>query len=79
MPKKTLTKIITITTIIWFIGTAIYALISISTEISRTEFFPILVIVYFVTGKLPLFIIGLIIVVVIELTVWAMLPEGTER
>jgi hypothetical protein len=79
MPKKTLTKIITITSIIWFIGTATYALISISTEISRTEFFPILVVVDFVTGKLPLFVVGLVIAIVIELTVWAMLPERTER
>jgi hypothetical protein len=75
MSKKTLTRIILLTFIVWLIGTGIYALFSISTKMAQTEFFSILAMVYFITGKLPLFIVGLIFVIVIELMVWAMLPE----
>jgi len=79
MSKKTLTRIIIITFIVWLVGTTISALFSISTDMSRTEFFPILVIVYFVMGKLPLFIVGLVFAIVIEIMVWAILPERNVR
>jgi hypothetical protein len=75
MSKRILAIIITWTVALWSIGTAIYAVKWIAEEMAKAEFFAILTIYHFVVGILPLFIIGLILIIVVELTIWGFLPN----
>ncbi len=75
MSKRTLTIIISWTVALWSIGTAIYAVKWIVEEMAKTEFFAIFAIYHFAVRILPLFIISLILIIVVELTIWGFLPN----
>jgi len=75
MSKRTLTTIITWTVAVWSVVTAIYAVKWIAEEMAKSEFFAIFAIYHFAVGILPLFVIGLILIIVVELTVWGFLPN----
>ena len=75
MSKRTLTIIITWTVALWGVGTAIYAVKWIAEEMAKAEFFAILVIYYYAIEILPLFVVGLILIIVVELTIWGFLPK----
>ena len=75
MSKKTLTTIITWTVDVWSVVTAIYAVKWIAEEWVKAEFFAFFVIFHFVVGVLPLFILGLSLIIAVELTIWGFLPN----
>jgi hypothetical protein len=75
MFKRTLTTIFIWTFVVWSVVTAIYAVKWIAEEMAKQEFFAFFAVYYFVIEVFPLFVIGLILIIVFELTVWAFLPD----
>jgi len=75
MSKRTLTAIIAWTVALWSVGTAIYAVKWIAEEMAKAEFFAVLAIYYYAIEILPLFVLALILIIVVELTIWGFLPD----
>ena len=75
MSKRTLTAIIAWTVALWGVGTAIYAVKWIAEEMAKAEFFAVLAIYYYAIEILPLFVLALILIIVVELTIWGFLPD----
>jgi hypothetical protein len=74
MSKQALKTIVTLTFVVWLIGTVIYSFYSIAPEYSQANFFPTFVMIYFLFEQLPFLIFFLMFAIILELTVWAVYP-----